>query len=187
MGLREQKVEATRRDIVSAALELFGARGFDETTVEEIAERAVVAPRTIYRHFDSKESIVFAEFDDETERVIERLREHCRTGVSTSRVFDAFVDHFDDRQHNALFRTLARLTRENLALANRAEQWRRELAEGIASATAECEGRDEPSLADHARAAAVVAACATAITEWTRHGHEPDLAQLVRRAQQALT
>ncbi|MCW7461137.1 helix-turn-helix domain-containing protein [Leptospira limi] len=45
-------------EILSAALELFTAKGFDGTAVPLIAERANVAAGTIYRYFASKEELV---------------------------------------------------------------------------------------------------------------------------------
>lgn len=42
-----------------AALELYGERGFDETTVADIAERAGVTERTYFRHFSDKREVLF--------------------------------------------------------------------------------------------------------------------------------
>lgn len=58
MGLREQKAAATRRGLVDAALELFFDVGYDETTMESIAERAGVGTSTLYRYFPTKDLLV---------------------------------------------------------------------------------------------------------------------------------
>ncbi len=42
-----------------AALELFGQRGYEQTTVAEIAERAGLTERTFFRHFADKREVLF--------------------------------------------------------------------------------------------------------------------------------
>jgi AcrR family transcriptional regulator len=49
-----------RSRIEQTALELFRARGFDRVTVEDVCAEAGVAPATFYRHFGTKEEVVFA-------------------------------------------------------------------------------------------------------------------------------
>ena len=58
LGLRERKKQQTRDRIANEGLRLFAERGYDETTLADIADAAEVAPRTIFAYFDSKEDIV---------------------------------------------------------------------------------------------------------------------------------
>lgn len=50
----------TERALQQAALALFAGKGYDETTTDEIAEQAGVSPRTFFRYFPTKESVLFA-------------------------------------------------------------------------------------------------------------------------------
>ncbi len=57
-GLRERKKVKLRRAIQSAALHLFETRGYEHTTVEQIAEAAETSTTTFYRYFPTKEDVV---------------------------------------------------------------------------------------------------------------------------------
>ena len=57
--LRDRNRARARAEIVAAAHQLFLKQGYAETSVEQIAEAAGVAPRTVFRHFPRKEDLVF--------------------------------------------------------------------------------------------------------------------------------
>ncbi len=54
----DRKKEATRKKIISTAIDLFNSQGYDQTTVEQIAEEADVARGTIFNHFPVKEAMI---------------------------------------------------------------------------------------------------------------------------------
>jgi len=58
-GRARERAERTAR-IERVALELFRARGFDHVTVEDVCGRAGVSPATFYRHFGTKDAVVFS-------------------------------------------------------------------------------------------------------------------------------
>jgi AcrR family transcriptional regulator len=68
-GVGRWKPDAQGR-LAKAALDLYGERGFEQTTVAEIAERAGLTERTFFRHFADKREILFAGADTLQERIV---------------------------------------------------------------------------------------------------------------------
>lgn len=60
LPLRERKKLRTRRALADAALRLFNANGFQETTLDQVVEEAEVSRRTFFRMFESKEDLAMA-------------------------------------------------------------------------------------------------------------------------------
>ncbi len=60
MGRREEKKDATRQQILSAATQLFPAKGFENTSIDDIVEQANVVKGTFYYHFKSKDDLLLA-------------------------------------------------------------------------------------------------------------------------------
>jgi AcrR family transcriptional regulator len=66
MGLRERNAERTRQHLIDVALELFFTQGYEQTTMEQVAERAEVGSTTLYRYFPTKDLLLLhqlPEFD----------------------------------------------------------------------------------------------------------------------------
>src|SRR5689334_1386223 len=95
LGLRERKKQQTRETIASAALRLFAERGYDETTLADIANAANVAPRTIFAYFESKEDILLCEENGFLSQLKRRLDERPpgTTTVDAIREFLASIEH----------------------------------------------------------------------------------------------
>jgi len=83
---RERKKLETRQALEQAALRLFAERGYEQTTVEDIAEAADVAVRTFFRYFSSKQDVLFG--DVVTDRV-SRLRTELAGRPRTERPIDS--------------------------------------------------------------------------------------------------
>jgi AcrR family transcriptional regulator len=71
-GVHMPKYSARER-LADAALDLFEASGYERTTVDEIAERAGVGRSTFFRHFPSKEDVIFPDHESLRMQVAERL------------------------------------------------------------------------------------------------------------------
>jgi AcrR family transcriptional regulator len=96
-GLRERKKEQTRQRIAATALRLFGERGFDAVTVNEIAEAAEVAKATLFAYFPTKESLVLDGVGEEDlagivadrprdKTPLDALRAHYRAATTEERL-----------------------------------------------------------------------------------------------------
>jgi len=72
-GRRERKKLETRQRILAAAVALFSTRGYDATTMDEIAESADVARATVFNFFVRKSDLVLAWFSDRRAEVEGRL------------------------------------------------------------------------------------------------------------------
>ena len=67
------KSEATRRRILAAALSVFRERGFDAATMREIAAAAGMAVGAAYYHFDSKDALVMAFYEQAAQEMTPEL------------------------------------------------------------------------------------------------------------------
>jgi AcrR family transcriptional regulator len=72
MSLREKKKMLTRDAILDAAEDLFADQGYGQTTIEQIAERAMVAVGTVYNYFDSKAQLLLAMNERDTRDLLEK-------------------------------------------------------------------------------------------------------------------
>jgi AcrR family transcriptional regulator len=164
-GLRERKKQRTRQAIVEAALELFAERGFEGTTIAQIAEAAEIAPRTFFAYFPSKDDVVFHDFEENYAMLASWLEDRepgenafdaLRTGVRTAFAETGKPDAAELREK----RLRKRLIRENESLTAHSEHLRGKFGELIGEAVAEDLG-DQP---DDLRPRLVAAAAAAAIS-----------------------
>jgi AcrR family transcriptional regulator len=72
-GLRERKKAMTRRLLIDAAVDLCLKQGYENTTVEQIADAVEVSPRTFSRYFTSKDAAFIAVVDDLAEEIATEL------------------------------------------------------------------------------------------------------------------
>jgi AcrR family transcriptional regulator len=97
-GLRERKKQETRDTIARVALQLFVERGYEQTTLADIAEAANVSKRTIFAYYESKEDILFCdepEFYAQLKRALEE-RPAEETTIDALRAFFGALAAIDE-------------------------------------------------------------------------------------------
>lgn len=81
-GMRQRKRQERHDAIIDAAMELFKSKGYEQTTMEEIAARADISAATLYRYFPKKSELLIAFFWKERERLAGALEEFHRKSAS---------------------------------------------------------------------------------------------------------
>jgi AcrR family transcriptional regulator len=118
-GLRERKKQRTREQIIEAAMGLFAERGYQATTIADIATAADVAPRTFFSYFPSKEAVVFHTVDRDLDGLASALRDRLPDETAFDalrRWIDGMYDNWMAEEDEAVLRK--RLCREDEGLTN---------------------------------------------------------------------
>ncbi|APR84394.1 Transcriptional regulator, TetR family protein [Minicystis rosea] len=174
-GMREKKKARTREAIVQAALELFEKKGFDATTVEEIAAAADISTRTLFRYFTSKEDVIFLGQDEENARAVEMLRTRPEGEAPLDTLFRGtriLLDTSRDTLKHAQ-RGLA-IVQRTPALRARRQQVLNEIQDIIATGLAGKRATKTEALRMRLLAAAYLAALNEAMVAWITSGAKGD-------------
>ena len=117
LSLQERKQELVRAELASAAWDLFGKKGYESTTVAEIAAAAGVSRRTFFRYYASKEDVLTATSDDLAEAMLAAMAERPRDEPPLVSIQRALVPVLEGQLVAAeRSRTIIRLLRESRTL-----------------------------------------------------------------------
>jgi AcrR family transcriptional regulator len=97
-GLRERTRRAVQREITEAAQRLFVERGYEATTVDDIAAEVGMSARSVFRYFPTKEDLIVGKFDLVAEEMLQALRSRPAgepVWESLRRIFDLLVPYVD--------------------------------------------------------------------------------------------
>jgi AcrR family transcriptional regulator len=158
-GLRERKKQRTREQIIDAAMSLFAERGYQATTIADIAAAAEVAPRTFFSYFPSKEAVVFHNVDRDLAGLAAALRDRLPDETAFDalrRWVETMFDQWMAEEDEALLRK--RLCREEETLANFQGGMMARMHELLLEAIADDLGERPDELRPRLVAAAAVAA-----------------------------
>jgi AcrR family transcriptional regulator len=161
-----------RRDLVAAAVRLFTERGYDETTIDDIAAAAGVGRRTFFRYFRSKEDAISPDHEAALVRVAEVFAAAHPEEPTTSLVLRAGETVFDQytedpqlsvRRFALTHRVPVLRDRESASVDHYRRLFTRHLRERV-----------EDDLRAAVMAASVVAAHNVALREWLAAGAPAD-------------
>jgi AcrR family transcriptional regulator len=181
-GLRVRTRQAVRAQLAELAMGMFFERGYDETTVDEIAAAAGMSRRSFFRYFPSKEDVVFGEAEEAAERVAAEIRDHPG-GVSPWECLHAVLRREHERIHDVQ-RTLSelRLIESSPALRARLSVKREEMRASIQRALREREAGELDEFTADLLVSAAGAALEAVDRAWLRSGGKADRGQLVDQA-----
>ncbi|WP_181871652.1 TetR/AcrR family transcriptional regulator [Sphaerisporangium album] len=98
MGLRERTRRTVQKEIAEAAQRLFVERGYEATTIDDVAAEVGMSPRSVFRYFATKEDIVVGKLGFVAEEMLQALRDRPAdepVWESLRRIFDLLVPHVD--------------------------------------------------------------------------------------------
>jgi mycofactocin system transcriptional regulator len=157
----------SRADLEQTAFTLFAERGFEATTVDEIAVAAGIGRRTFFRYFPSKNDIPWGAFEDELERMRERLGACPREVPLMDAIRVALIDFnqvapaqvpLHRRRMELILRVPTLLAHSTL----RFTAWRAVIADFVAERTGSC----PQDLAPQAIAHAILGVSVAAYEHW---------------------
>jgi len=135
LSLRERKRRRTRALLIETGLRLFEERGYDRTTVADIAAAAEIGSRTFFAYFETKEQLLFPQFDPRVTAVLQAIE--TRTPAETpARVLLRALDDesIGDEADNAMAQLRLRLMDDVPAVQARAMRLQLEAQRQIVAA-----------------------------------------------------
>lgn len=108
---RQRRKDARPTEIIAAAMQLWAARGFSATRLEDVATGAGIAKGTIYRYFSSKEALFDAALQARIVAMMDRAKEMAQgfdgpTDVMLTRFFEVIRAELVDGGSSVFFRVL---------------------------------------------------------------------------------
>jgi AcrR family transcriptional regulator len=164
-SLRGRKRAETHARIQTEGMRLFLERGFEATTLDDIAEAADVSRRTLFHYFASKEEIVFSTKADFPDLIAEAIGRRPIDESLLEMVENALVD-MATRYQSAQARDLARLIHDTPALSAGDKAKYEKVERVLAKALAVRKGLPETDIACRVTAATAIGILKLSIEVW---------------------
>jgi len=117
--VRERSRRAVRDELTQLAQSLFVEKGYDETTIDDLAAAAGMSKRTFFRYFASKEDLVVGKYEVLGEQLAEDLAERPSDEplwTSLRHVFDRVVRYFESETRSATTIAMENIVRDHPSL-----------------------------------------------------------------------
>jgi AcrR family transcriptional regulator len=165
VGLRERKRAETHARIQAEAIRLFLERGFETTTLDDIAEAAGVSRRSLFHYFESKEEIVLSARADFPKIIAEAVGRRPPGESLLDMVENAMVDTAT-RYGSTQTRDLSRLIRDTPALSTGEQAKYEQVERALARALADRKSLPEIDTACRVTAATAIGILKVAADAW---------------------
>jgi AcrR family transcriptional regulator len=182
-NLHEQRRRSTREALRRAALASFARKGFANVTVTELAREAGVTERTFFRHFPSKEAVLFQDYETQVEWLSEALAQR----PASEALIEAVLASIASFPHDLEVVRQAASARAELITADRIAGHLRVVQSSFADVITDfIKGRysDTPDidLVAEVAGATIAAALVVAVEHWGRNGCTGDLGEITAAA-----
>jgi AcrR family transcriptional regulator len=179
-GLRERKRQQTRERLTRMAMALFRERGFEATTLDDIAAAADVSRRSFFHYFASKEDVVFAWQEESTAALIAAVVARP-TGESMLTAAENAISEMIGQLEPGEVIAIARLKGDNPALQARDQVKYEKLERALAGALGKRASQKPERL--HARLVAMITTGAMRIGSelWAAGGAREKPEAMVKR------
>jgi len=185
--IREQTRAVVRSLLAQTALELFAAKGYDDTTVEDVASAAGVSRRTLFNYFRSKEDLALSGLSEQGELIAARFAERPADEDVWASLRDAFrvLEEIEGTKERRLEIVSLLFGNESLRAGHAEKQarWQDLLAPLIEPRLRKSAHR---SLEARAIAAAAITCLQAAHEEWVRLGGKAEIFDLYDTAVRAI-
>lgn len=167
-GLTARRRERIRRELAEAAATLFYERGYERTTVEDIAAAVEVSPRTVYRYFATKDELIVALSQANSEAFLAALRSRPDDETPTDAVRAAVTIALAPRWRDSAWRVRSFLTliRDTPVLRARWVEEAYDAQRQLAAVLGERNGIPGGDLRNLIAAGGITLAINTALQEW---------------------
>jgi AcrR family transcriptional regulator len=176
----ELRRRSTHEALRGAALKSFARKGFANVTVTELAREAGVTERTFFRHFPTKEAVLFQDYETQLEWLAEALAQR----PASESLFDAVLASVAAFPHDLEVVRQAATARTELISADRIASHLRVVQSSFAQVLTEFVRNRKPNVANidlfaEVAGSALAAALVVAVESWGRDGCAGDLGELV--------